>query len=902
MSVSIEPSKPRAGRLRRTLLAALAAITLSVPLPFAHAAHATEGNADPVPSSPLGKITLDIDDSSAPNHIHQTGTPFSIGVTPHLAAGDSLDSAIRSIRFSPGVTPTNTANVESALSILTDGQLSYGTNYGVMFDLWRTRGTDAGGNITVDNDHNYVDVIVEFTGVASVQSLTLNGYNMNAQFSMRAGTVTFRAPDGTETTETANVLNTTKTTIASYFASEPKLATTVTFRIYTGVGNSWKFNLTELDITGKAPTTTFANLQSIAVEPGVEPYNKSNIDQAQTLLTDGLTSYGSNYGVYYDFFGKPLEDRYAKITVELDHETYIDTLDLSAFNHNSYFSLDYADISFIDAAGASVIYTVYGTGNTNRSGLATVNFQAAAGGVPAKTIEIDAYTGHLLEGGTSPASKLNLTELRFTQTLPGGGPVFQLPENVTLTAQWKDYLGQPLGAPIPLTFEELNTIDSPSDLPTGYYGLVIQSTNDFVIEDRVPGEAKEYGFAALTTPMPRTDNPDSAFGMVHANLNDPNIGGWSKTQSWTPSKLTPEAWGDLMEDRRANGWEELPLAHAELWHTDDYQLMPQQDVDNLADTFAQYVQADPDGKYWELGLEENLSHWAKPYYWENFRAKTAAIREAVDDLGLDTKLIYQLAEPSGRKPTVSQFLASDTAEMFDILSLHPYAWPDFPSPETWLPDILDFTRGEMAINGLDMPIWFTEVGAPHKGNAPGEYFGYGDPATDTTHVVEGLSRPEEASFLNKVYTLGLQGGVEKIFWYNYKDLNQRRYYPEDHFGLIDYWGYPKPAYLAYVAAYNRMDNKQAKGVGKFGDVWVAKFDGADEDTYVVWTDPSAVPQAQDLTSLLLTDEITATFNTIGTPITIANAENFIVPQEPVFIHTAHTEGEIIPPAAPSDPL
>ncbi|WP_240419709.1 hypothetical protein [Paenibacillus periandrae] len=155
------------------------------------------------------------------------------------------------------------------------------------------------------------------------------------------------------------------------------MATTVTFRIYTGVGNSWKINLTELDITGKAPSTTFANLQSIAVEPGIEPYNKYNIDQAQTLLTDGLTSYGSNYGVYYDFFGKPLEDRYAKITVELDHETYIDTLDLSAFSLNSYFSLNYADISFIDAAGTGVINTVYGTGNTNRSGLATVNFKAA---------------------------------------------------------------------------------------------------------------------------------------------------------------------------------------------------------------------------------------------------------------------------------------------------------------------------------------------------------------------------------------------------------------------------------------------------------------------------------------------------------------------------------------------
>ncbi|MBB6635049.1 hypothetical protein [Cohnella thailandensis] len=877
MKTSNKPVKPR-GRLRRTLLAALAATTLCVPLPFSAAAHAA---GEP---ETLGTIALDVEDD-AQNHVHETGVPFSVDVTPHLFAGDSLDSSIKSISFAEGKTPYQTANINNALTVLTDGQLSYGTGYGVFFDLW---------NATSAND--YVDVIIDFTGVASVQSLALYGFNMNTQFSMREGDVTFIGPDGTETTEPASVTNTTKSTAATYSASEPIAARSVIFRIYTGVGNAWKINLTELDITGKAPDSTFANLQSISVEPGVEPYASYNIDQAQTLLTDGKTSYGSAYGVAYDFFGRPEASRYARITVTMDKEAYIDSLDLSAFNLNTYFSLERADISFIDAEGGSVAQTVYGTGNA-ASSVAAVSFRSSSGGIPAKTIEIDAYTSHHYAGGTI-ASKLNLTELRFTQTTSdGSGPDFQLPGNITLTAQWKDYQGQPLGAPISLSFEETTTIDSPTELPTGYYGLVFQSTSDFVIGDRVPGEAKEYGFAVLPTPATRVDRPDSAFGMVHADLEDPNIGGWSKTQSWTPSTLAPAAWGSLMAGRRADGWEELPLVHAELWHTADFEPMPQADIENLADTLADYVQADPDGKYWELGLEENLSHWSKPYYWENLQAKTAAIREAVDDLELDTKLIYQIAEPTNRKASLSTFLASDVAPMFDILSLHPYAWPDFPSPETWLPDILDFTRSEMAKNGLDMPIWFTEVGAPHAGNAPGEYFGYGDPATDTDHLVEGLSRMEEASYLNKVYTLGLEGGVEKIFWYNYKDRDQRRYYPEDHFGLLDYWGYPKPAYLAYVAARDQLDTKAAKGVAKFGDVWLAKFDGEDEDTYILWTDPSATPQAHDLSSLLLSDEITGVFNTLGTPLAIADTASYMVPYEPVFVNTAHAEGEIIPPPA-----
>ena len=74
--------------------------------------------------------------------------------------------------------------------------------------------------------------------------------------------------------------------------------------------------------------------------------------------------------------------------------------------------------------------------------------------------------------------------------------------------------------------------------------------------------------------------------------------------------------------------------------------------------------------------------------------------------------------------------------------------------------------------------------------------------------------------------------MERAFWYNLKDRGSNRDYAEDHFGLIDYWGYPKPAYPAYVTMLHNLAGKPAGKRVRFDDVWAYEF-ASDDDAAVV---------------------------------------------------------------------
>jgi hypothetical protein len=136
-------------------------------------------------------------------------------------------------------------------------------------------------------------------------------------------------------------------------------------------------------------------------------------------------------------------------------------------------------------------------------------------------------------------------------------------------------------------------------------------------------------------------------------------------------------------------------------------------------------------------------------------------------------------------------------------SLHPYAWPDFPTPEEWLEEFLRATQRMMLANGFAMPIWFTEVGAPHHGTYPGGLFGYPDRRTKVT----GQTRYGAAIYMIKLHVMALHQGVQKIFWYNYIDRRPEREYAENHFGMRDYWDYPKPVYPAYFNLHSCLNGK-----------------------------------------------------------------------------------------------
>ena len=445
--------------------------------------------------------------------------------------------------------------------------------------------------------------------------------------------------------------------------------------------------------------------------------------------------------------------------------------------------------------------------------------------------------------------------------------------------QWRDFSGKSMTEPKPLTMNQEISVQPPSTLP-GYYGLVIKPFNDEVsLNDRFPGEELEFGFGIMTSDQDfsRDEGEQGQFGTVHTNLNDRYMPAWVKTLTWKTANS--QEWKKEIDDLNKAHFYELPIIVDDEWKSDDAYPVTSDQLKKLESKVSRYFAADKRVRYWELGIEENLQsrYWQK-YYWQNLAAKSAAVRQAADKINPQLKLIYQIAEVD-LKP-VRLFLNSEAAKNFDILSLHPYKWPDFLSAESWLPEYLGNVRKEMTIVGKHLPIWFTEVGAPHHGNHPDHFFGYPQGGTK----VQGLTRVRSASFMTKLHVVAFQQGVEKVFWYNYIDRESDREYAENHFGLVDYRGYPKPTYLAYLHLYSLLKTKRSVGMKILEeDVRVYTFENQFEQTLVIWN-RSVGKNKVSVDELGIDAEQVTITNVVGKPAVIS--DGYINTSEvPLFINS-----------------
>ncbi len=407
---------------------------------------------------------------------------------------------------------------------------------------------------------------------------------------------------------------------------------------------------------------------------------------------------------------------------------------------------------------------------------------------------------------------------------------FDTDADCTMRYHWQDFRGEVLTTPKSLPLNRKVSIDSASGA-SGYLGLVL--TTDCPNLDDEEGFAagrREMGFAILPPPKRalRAMGESSPFGMVHARLDDPWLGPWMKTLTWHTTSA--KWWRYEMEQRRAAGFIELPMISGEYWDSDDGEPIGQAALDALEDRAADYFKAWPDGHYWELGLEENLKpRFQQPYYWKNLAAKAKTVRKAANRHAPNIKLAYQIANLD--LGDIEAFASSPAARHFDILALHPYAWPDFPSPDQWLEEYLQSVRRILDTNGLKMPIWFTEVGAPHHGNGPGLFFGY----PDTQAYVTGLTRYQAVNYLLKIHAIALANGVEKLFWYNYRDRDYGNDYAENFFGMIDYWGYPKPVRVAYARMVSCLTGLTPAGKVEPGNDAIGyRFGKGDASVILLW--------------------------------------------------------------------
>jgi len=124
--------------------------------------------------------------------------------------------------------------------------------------------------------------------------------------------------------------------------------------------------------------------------------------------------------------------------------------------------------------------------------------------------------------------------------------------------------------------------------------------------------------------------------------------------------------------------------------------------------------------------------------------------------------------------------AGEGARCFDVMAIHPFAHPTEDGIAT-LQSWVDATRAYMSSMSDTRPLWLTEVGWSSGQNLWGH----------TT-----ITEDEQAKWVREVYSVG---GVQKLFWYNFKETRADPNDPELQWGWLRYDLQPKPAYRAFAA-------------------------------------------------------------------------------------------------------
>ena len=179
-------------------------------------------------------------------------------------------------------------------------------------------------------------------------------------------------------------------------------------------------------------------------------------------------------------------------------------------------------------------------------------------------------------------------------------------------------------------------------------------------------------------------------------------------------------------------------------------------------------------------------------------------------------------------------LEQGIARPHNLVTLHPYDHTQ-PRPERakWFRDGFADLRRRIAAAGAEgAGIAITEVGWTTF-----------DPTRNPTHDFVGFYPPvtfqDQARYLVRMYLMARQVGAEFVCQYDFKDDGLRANHTEDNFGLLDYWGHPKPSYAAIAAMTRLVGDAEPEGLVEGIDPAVARIyrfrreDGA--TIYAAWS-------------------------------------------------------------------
>jgi len=502
-----------------------------------------------------------------------------------------------------------------------------------------------------------------------------------------------------------------------------------------------------------------------------------------------------------------------------------------------------------------------------------------------------------------------ITDSNIWHTHPPGG-LFQVSVQVvgssslssTVTCQWVDEHRQPIGAPIPVSGTP-TMVQSPSIAP-GFYGLVFSSTNPAASFPPQPAgfPSAVYGFAVLPSPPSGTPEvePSSPFGLVQGFVEDPYLQAGSgprvlgvhlKSKTWLQSV---GSWASNIQDRTLAGHTEMPLINNDPWDSVDTQPIGSAQLDLIGTRFATLLQTEPTQvEYWQAGREENGggTPYQQSHYFSNLFAKMQRLRAEADAINPAVKFAYSTR--GDHMTEFEQLFASQAyGTYYDGLAHDPYKWPDFPTPEGWLPGHIADIRTRMISAGHTTHFfWFGECGLPVRGpNDPTAFFGY----PETGDPVPGATLDYAATYLVKFHALAIANGIGRLYWYNYKNRGNDVDYAEHHFGLRSYSidpddpGHPLPAYVAYITMLSHLKGCSFVELRHpTPNVFVLEFAvvGATGSRILAWVEP-AQSVTLALTSLetgLLAANVQTVSDIYGRPVPAITGQDITLEGRPLFL-------------------
>ena len=225
----------------------------------------------------------------------------------------------------------------------------------------------------------------------------------------------------------------------------------------------------------------------------------------------------------------------------------------------------------------------------------------------------------------------------------------------------------------------------------------------------------------------------------------------------------------------------------------------------------------------------------------------------------NVKFVYQVVQAfsygGAYDNSLHEFLSSVAYPHIDVLSIHVYAWANFPTPESYLPSLMSTVNGWMGKFGVK-PIWFTECGIPQNDPPVSGFYDGG--------AVSGGTKGYCAAYMIKLHIIAFSYGVQKIFWYQYANQAFNAYNAEDNFGMIvrrlpippllssllsiisnpiylkqDSSGFPLPTYASQWIMVNLLDSLTYTSSAQLSnDAWFYLFESSSTAVYIVWTYPN----------------------------------------------------------------